>query len=665
MFAVFYAFLFLIIFSLKTSDDICVLPQCKAPQTFNQCNLAACNQTVHHFYFSNKHQDGSSYFDVISNRDNLSKPYLEKLKTTVEKFENALLKPDESWINSIQKTILTQEQQAQNEYNNFLRYSNTYLVISELCSPSLIKNINKPSQEQFKKINNQLLQEITTLIKDRTRIINEKWKNINQKKPFFGFSLIKGHQDSLIIRTKNFLARHSRLFSQQNPEPRICYMILILKNIFKKINSLIYWNHIEKKIYSNNNTNPLATIISELTKFKDALEKYAEKIKSNITRNNSLDQNMQFEGLIEENIVYQFIKLINQNITVINNLIPKTQKPGAKNQPVQQICICPYLQTEIKINLNSIQDTLKNKANDYKTKIFNNIVELAIQIQTVYNNSRLLSDQLINQFLTLISLYYQIWSNELNNETHSGGSPIKTQYGNIQNSLTIIKNLKLNQFKISCNSISENIENRWTKQLHNENERFSSLKNWWKKRNYFFGFSLITTSRKNSGINRYTYMINQLENIFEIANNILDWYTNQSIITTIICLEKKKKCSPVSEITDPLQKIVAALQTYQNHFFQKQGLMNHYSLSESNIKEIPASLAINSNSYGLQVGIEYAIVNCVLDWIKGNIEIIKNISKEAKTEQKNSSSSSSSSSGDYYDADTIFEEHEFKGILDE
>ena len=71
MFVVLYTFLLCIIFSLKTSNDICVLPQCKAPQTLNQCNLAQCNQTVHHFYFSNKNEKGTSYFDVIDNIDEL------------------------------------------------------------------------------------------------------------------------------------------------------------------------------------------------------------------------------------------------------------------------------------------------------------------------------------------------------------------------------------------------------------------------------------------------------------------------------------------------------------------------------------------------------------------------------------------------------------------
>lgn len=640
MFVVLYTFLLCIIFSLKTSDDICVLPQCKAPQTLNQCNLAQCNQTVHHFYFSNKNEKGTSYFDVIDNIDELSKPYLEKLKATVEKFENALLKPDESWINSIKKTISTQEQQAHNEYNNFLRYSNTYLVIKELCDPSLIKNINKPLQEQFEKISNQLLKEISTLIQDRTRIVNEKWTKIDQQNPFFGFSL-KSRQETLLIRTKNFLARHSRLFSQQNPEPRICYMILILKNIFKKINSLIYWNHIEKTIHTNNNTTHLNTIITQLNTFKNVLQKYVNGIQSNIISNKTLDQNIQFEGLVEENIVTQIIELIHQNIIVIDNLIPKPQKPGAKNQPAQQICICPYLQTEIKISLNSI----KNQADHYKTEIFNNIVALATQIKTVHNNNRILSDQLITQFLTLAPLYYQIWPEALQSELQSGGSPIKTTHGNIQESLNIIKSLQLKKFKNWCNTINTNIENRWIKQLYNQNERFSSLKNWWKKRNYFFGFSLITTSRKNSGINRYTYMINQLENIFEIANNILDWYRNESTITTIICRESKKECCPINEITDHLNTLVTTLQTYQNHFFEKNGLMNHYGLKEQ-IQGIPASLAINSNSYGLQVGIEYAIVSRVLDWIQGNIKIIKNISKEGKSKQKKPSSSTSSDNED-------------------
>lgn len=638
MFVVLYTFLLCIIFSLKTSDDICVLPQCKAPQTLNQCNLAQCNQTVHHFYFSNKNEKGTSYFDVIDNIDELSKPYLEKLKATVEKFENALLKPDESWINSIKKTISTQEQQAHNEYNNFLRYSNTYLVIKELCDPSLIKNINKPLQEQFEKISNQLLKEISTLIQDRTRIVNEKWTKIDQQNPFFGFSL-KSRQETLLIRTKNFLARHSRLFSQQNPEPRICYMILILKNIFKKINSLIYWNHIEKTIHTNNNTTYLNTIITQLNTFKNVLQKYVNGIQSNIISNKTLDQNIQFEGLIEKNIVTQIIELIRQNITVIDNLIPKPSKPGAKNQPAQQICVCPYLQTEIKINLKSIQDKLKNEVNNYKTEIFTNIVTLARQISNIKNNNsvlhiinKVLPDQLINQFLTLVSLYYQIW-------------PQNDSEKIIQESLRFIKNWQLEKFIQWCNAISENIKNRWIKQLYNQNERFSSLKNWWKKRNYFFGFSLITTSRKNSGINRYTYMINQLENIFEIANNILDWYRNESTITTIICRESKKECCPINEITGPLNTLVTTLQTYQNHFFEKNGLMNHYGLKEQ-IQGIPASLAINSNSYGLQVGIEYAIVNGVLDWIQGNIEIIKNISKEARSKQKSTSSSTSSDNED-------------------
>lgn len=651
MLTVLYTFLLCIIFSLKPS---------------NQCNLAECNQTVHHFYFSNKHQDGSSYFDVISHTDDLSKPYLEKLKATVEKFENALLKPDEGWINSIKKTISTQEQQAHNEYNNFLRYSNTYLVISELCNPSLIKNINKPSQEQFEKISNQLLKEITTLIQDRIRILDEKWQKIDQQNPFFGFSL-KSRQETLLIRTKNFLARHSRLFSQKNPEPRICYMILILKNIFKKINSLIYWNHIEKTIYKGNNTTSLQKIITELSTFKNVLQKYVNGIQSNITSNKTLNQNIQFEGLVEKNIVTQIIELIGQNITVIDNLIPKPQKSGAKNQPAQQICICPYIQTEIKISLKSIKEELKNKADHYKTEIFNNIVALATQIKTVHDNNRALSDQLINQFLTLAPLYYQIWPQELQSELQSGGSPIKTTHGNIQESLNIIKDLQLKKFKNWCKTISEHIENRWIKQLYNQNERFSSLKNWWKKRNYFFGFSLITTSRKNSDINRYTYMINQLENIFEIANNILDWYRNESTISTIICRESKKKCCPINEITDPLNTLVTTLKKYQNHFFEENELMNHYSLNEQQIQGVPASLAINSNSYGLQVGIEYAIVSRVLDWIQGNIEIVTNISKEARSKQKSTSSSTSSDNKEYYDVNTNFSDNkdENKSLLDE
>jgi hypothetical protein len=495
--------------------------------------------------------------------------------------------------------------------------------------------------ESSEKVISKLMTEVVVEINKRLEAVT-KWnrQNFSQSNIFFGFSLIPITQYYMKVVGKT--SSNNRLF----------YMTDAFKTIFTKINTIIYWHYILKKIITEEKLNlkqyeyftvngksekitlkELFKKINDLFDFLiNELKNYCNTIQSNLI--NTTGSNT-YEASIEKTIVEVVIQWIKANKETIKKIFPEKPPEKQGDEPkLKPVCTCPYLQTDFPI----IHFTnIKQEGKTYQTKLTKHIKLLSETITIQYKKTGAVQDSISTEFLQIYLIKEKLGLDHTREE---------------QNTLTIIQNFKHKQYSEKCQLITSKINNNWNKQLQPQTSYLSWLpgiiKKIWITNYYFFGFSLIKNPAKTSDFNRYTYMITQFEEIFEMINEMIPFV---------------KTKDGFYSYQRELESLISALEEYQTSFFGNDKLMGNYKhdFKKSFLSEIAR---LEQGQHALQVGIECAIVDRIIAWIQENISIIQNMQKipvitpAKKGGRKEAELKSSSSSSDSEQIYKSFEEEE-------
>lgn len=618
--------------------------------TKTSCEVRPCNQLISHFYFSNNYTvieiqtlkeidlkagDNREKFEKIKSIAANNNNYLEQIKSFMEWQSKKVLNEKRGIIASIKEYLniirypFSNKKRKTLAFDNALRtYSNTCLIITELfdIEKVSIKGL-KPLIETYKeaesseKVISKFITEVLVEINNRIKGVT-RWNQQNFLKDniFFGFSLIP--------ITKYYI----NVIPKTSSNNRLFYMTDIFKKIFTKINTIIYWHYILKKIipetdlnfkvyeYFTLNGNSEKITLTELFKkinshfnlITNELNNYLNSIKSNLINKKGPNT---YEASIEKEIVEALIKWINSNNKTITNIFPEKQVVDPKPK-IEPVCTCPYLQTDFPIiNFKTIKEDKQ-----YLKKLTKHIELLSKTITIQHKKTGKIQDSISTELLQIYLI-----KEKLNlNRTHEE-----------ENTLKIITDFKNGQFLKKCQLITSKINNNWNKQLPPQTSYLSwfsgPIKKRWITNHYFFGFSLMKNPAKTSDLNRYTYMITQFEEIFEMINEMIPFVKKDGFYS----------------FQSELESLISALEAYQNSFFGNDKLMSDYknSFKKSFLSEIAR---FEQGQHALQVGIECAIVDRIIAWIKENISIIQNMKKTSVTR---SFSSSSNSKEEYYDVE--------------
>jgi hypothetical protein len=515
-------------------------------------------QIILYFSFSNHSLDTKDYlFTPISTVSENNQRYIDSVAQFLNKLSSKVIANKKTFLNAIKGYFSNKEKLLQTHENFIKTYLNTALILQELFEIQKFL--------QLKTFFDQLIVESEGCIKQLGHEID---------------ALITTQEDATLHKTSLIPEKKlsTNKIEQIQTVNHFFYTTKALEVIFSKINTLIRWHYLLEKI------TPEASIGSIEGDLRHISARLA--ILCDLFIKQARTPQTPFQTQIQAILIDQIMTWIEKNKTVIDSLTKRSRHDK-------------YLYLQTSFIFKPLDKKIEGD-NEYKYELHEYFKNLALII-TKDNNQ-------INEFMQLYFILKELQSNQFE-------QTINTAYKNIITDKTNLLNQKID-------SITSKISRFWVNQLKEKNPALTLLEqsiqhlyNGYRRSHYFFGFSLITYSRQNSATNRYTYMVIQLEEIFELVNELIH-------------------CNSITiEVNQKLNALITSLKIYQKHFFmnaQKESLLKkEILLPKPDQTDLLVELANNNReSNALQVGIECAIIDQIIAWIEENQNIILTKLKE-------------------------------------